>query len=554
MAGRKSKKFANRCQKIEWKVGVYCRLSSEDGDNAESDSIKNQRELITYYLKNEENLKIVDYYADDGYSGTSFHRPEFKRMFNDMVNGRINTIIVKDLSRFGRNYIEVGNYIEQIFPLYSIRFIAVNDNVDSYKDPKSINNVIVPFKNLMNDEYARDISNKVKSVLLTKSKNGEFVGGTTPYGYKKNPENIYQLIIDEDEAKNVRLIYEMALKGDGTLKICQYLNNNNILCRKEIQRRNKYNISLEKNEECKYRWSKTTVSNILTNETYIGNLVYNRTGSISYKNHKQVAKPKEEWIIVNGTHKGIVKVEEFKKVGKLIEDRKCNRKKASQPSIFSWKIKCADCGHAMCRMEDFRKNRECSNFYCRSYKTQSNVCSPHKIRTADLNNIVLEMILLQVKLVLELEKTINKLKKEGLSSKYEREYSSQVQKMNNDIDKLKKLKKVSYEDWKFEKISKEEYLTYSKDYDERIEILNKEIKALETIYLENIKNLKKDDYWIEHFKRNKKIKTLSKDVIEELIDTIYVHEGGNVTIKFKYQDEYKKALEFVNNKEVINNA
>ena len=339
MAGRKSKKLANRCQKIEWKVGVYCRLSSEDGDNAESDSIKNQRELITYYLKNEENLKVVDYYADDGYSGTSFNRPEFKRMFNDMVNGKINTIIVKDLSRFGRNYIEVGNYIEQIFPLYSIRFIAVNDNVDSYKDPKSINNVIVPFKNLMNDEYARDISNKVKSVLLTKSKNGEFVGGTTPYGYKKNPENIYQLIIDEDEAKNVRLIYEMALKGDGTLKICQYLNNNNILCRKEIQRRNKYNISLDANEESKYRWSKTTISNILTNETYIGNLVYNRTGSISYKNHKQVAKPKEEWIIVNGTHKGIVKVKEFKKVGKLIEDRKCNRKKASQPSIFSWKIK-----------------------------------------------------------------------------------------------------------------------------------------------------------------------------------------------------------------------
>ncbi len=237
MAGRKSKKISNRCKKIEWKVGVYCRLSSEDGDNAESDSIKNQREIITYYLKNEDNLKIVECYADDGYSGTSFHRPEFKRMFNDIVNGKINTVVVKDLSRFGRNYIEVGNYIEQIFPLYNIRFIAINDNVDSYKDPKSINNVIVPFKNLMNDEYARDISNKVRSVLLTKSKNGEFVGGTTPYGYKKNPENIYQLIIDEDEAKNVRLIYEMALNGDGTLKICQYLNNNNILCRKEIQRR-----------------------------------------------------------------------------------------------------------------------------------------------------------------------------------------------------------------------------------------------------------------------------------------------------------------------------
>ena len=179
------KKKKTQTEKSIWKVGVYCRLSSEDGDNAESDSIGNQRQIIQDFLKNEDNVVIVDYYSDDGYSGTTFNRPEFKRLFNALTNGDINTIIVKDLSRFGRNYIEVGNYIEQIFPLYNIRFIAINDNIDSYKDPKSINNIIVPFKNLMNDEYARDISQKVRSVLLNKSKNGEWVGGTCPYGYKK---------------------------------------------------------------------------------------------------------------------------------------------------------------------------------------------------------------------------------------------------------------------------------------------------------------------------------------------------------------------------------
>ena len=226
---RKSKKEIISSVEVKWNVGIYCRLSSDDGDNAESDSIKNQRELITYYLKNEHDLKIVDYYVDDGYSGTSFNRPGFKRMFSDVVNGRINTVIVKDLSRFGRNYIEVGNYLEYNFPLYNVRFIAINDNIDSFKDPKSINNVVVPFKNIMNDEYARDISNKVRSVLLTKSKNGEFVGGTTPYGYKKDPKDLHHLIIDEDEAKNVRLIYKMALNGDGILKICKYLNNNHLI-------------------------------------------------------------------------------------------------------------------------------------------------------------------------------------------------------------------------------------------------------------------------------------------------------------------------------------
>ena len=220
---RKKKKM--QTEKNIWKVGVYCRLSSEDGDNAESDSIGNQRQIIQDFLKNEDNVVIVDYYSDDGYSGTTFNRPEFKRLFNALTNGDINTIIVKDLSRFGRNYIEVGNYIEQIFPLYNIRFIAINDNIDSYKDPKSINNIIVPFKNLMNDEYARDISQKVRSVLLNKSKNGEWVGGTCPYGYKKNPDNIHQLIIDEEEAPVVRKIFKMALDGDGHIKIAKFLND-----------------------------------------------------------------------------------------------------------------------------------------------------------------------------------------------------------------------------------------------------------------------------------------------------------------------------------------
>ncbi len=155
----------------KWNTAVYLRLSSDDGEKEESNSITNQKELINLYLQKEKDLKVKDYYIDDGFTGTDFERPDFKRLLVDIKNGQINTIIVKDLSRLGRNYIEVGNYLEEIFPLYNIRFIAINDNVDSYKDPKSINNVIVPFKNLMNDEYARDISNKVKSVLLSKSLN-----------------------------------------------------------------------------------------------------------------------------------------------------------------------------------------------------------------------------------------------------------------------------------------------------------------------------------------------------------------------------------------------
>ena len=552
MAGRKSKKINYKLIKNEqrWKAGIYCRLSSDDGDNAESDSIRNQRELILQFLKKETNISIIDYYIDDGISGTTFNRTDFKRMMKDVVNEKINTIIVKDLSRFGRNYIEVGRYLEQAFPLYNVRFIAINDNIDSYKDPKSINNVIVPFKNLMNDEYARDISNKVKSVYRTKALNGEFVGGTTPYGYKKNPDNKYQLIIDEDEAPNVKLIFQKYLNGEGTLKICKYLNNNKILCRKEIQRRKKRNISLNPNaDKIYYNWSKSTIGKILTNETYIGNVVQNRTTSVSYKNHTIIYRPKEEWIVVKDTHEPIIDKNDFEKVQEILKSRNYERKPTTNLSIYYGKLKCADCGKGMCKMEDHREGRTYSNYYCRNYKTTSEHCSPHKIRTVDLNHLVLKTILMQVKLVLDVEKAITKLKNNGMEYELKQNYNYNINKLLNDIEKLKKLKKKAYEDWKLNNITKEEYQTYAKDYEERIQNCNNEINALKNVFNESVKELKKDNYWIEHFRRNKKIKSLTREVINELIDTIYVHEGGNITIKFKYQDEYKHALEFVKSKE-----
>lgn len=541
------RKKVNKEERNIWKVGIYCRLSSDDGDNAESDSITNQKEIIEYFLKKEENIEIIDYYQDDGYSGTTFNRPDFKRMFNALVNGDINTIIVKDLSRFGRNYIEVGNYIEQIFPLYNTRFIAVNDNIDSFKDPKSVNNIIVPFKNLMNDEYARDISNKVRSVLMTKSLNGEWVGGTCPYGYKKNPDNIHQLIIDEEEAPVVRKIFKMALDGFGHIKIARFLNNNGILCRKEVQRRKKYKLSMSsEDEEIVYHWSTSTIGKMVTSEIYIGNLVWNRTGSISYKDHRQIYKPKSEWVIVEGTHEGIISVEDFNKIQETIKERLSKKKRPEKLTIYKYKIKCADCGRSMCKMEDFRDGRTSSNFYCRNYKTTSSKCSPHKIKTSELDSMVIEAILMQIKSVLNIEKTINKIKENSKTTNKD-EYEKQILKLNNDIDKIKRLKKVAYEDWKLERISKEEFINYSNDYEKSIENLNNEIKVYENKIESSLRDIKEDEYWIEHFRRNKKIKSLSREVIEELIDCIYVHEGGNITIKFKYQDEYERALKSIEN-------
>ena len=545
--GRKSKKVFSSIMH-QWRLGIYTRRSFDDGEIEESDTIKNQRDLITNYLKSEKDITIVDYYSDDGYSGTTFNRPDFKRMFTDIVNGKINTVIVKDLSRFGRNYIEVGNYLEQIFPLYDVRFIAINDNIDSFKDPKSVNNAIVAFKNLMNDEYARDISKKVRSYYQTKAEKGEFAGGTPPYGYMIDPLDKHHLVINPEEEKIIKLIFKKALAGEGKIKICKYLNNNGILCRKELQRRRKHKLSLiPEEEEIVYRWSTSTIGRILSSEVYIGSVVQNKTTTPNYKIHKVIEKPKSEWKVVENKHEPIISKNKFYKVQELIKEKNVKKKKATNFSIYNKKLKCADCGKAMYKVEDTRNGRNISNYYCMSHQLTTNTCSPHKIKTAALNKAVLDAILVQVKLVVNLENAIKKLREETLSENVEQQYQKNLKKIDNDIDKYKRLKKSSYEDWKLGRITQDEFSDCAKDYDERIETLNKEINAIQEVYQENIKNVKKDDYWIEHFRRNKKVKVLTKDVIDELIEVIYVHEDGNVNIKFNYQDEYEQALKLINN-------
>ena len=282
--GRKSKYAVNDDLAIrKWNAALYLRLSSEDGDKVESTSIESQKHLLEEFLKNNNDIKLFDYYIDDGYSGTDFNRPGFKKLFEDMKLNKFNTIIVKDLSRLGRNYIEAGNYIEQIFPLFNIRFIAVNDNIDSYLNPKSINELNMPLKNLINDEYARDISKKVSSAFSTMRKNGLYTSGLTPYGYKRDTKDKHHLIIDEEVANNVKLIYDLYLKGNGIKKIAKYLNENKIINPSGYRKLNKKDTN-----RLGYFWSDSTISKILDNQIYCGDMVQGKSNSISYKVHKKI--------------------------------------------------------------------------------------------------------------------------------------------------------------------------------------------------------------------------------------------------------------------------
>ena len=544
MAGRGHKK-QSIAEYFSWKAGLYARRSFDDLDDKESNTIVNQKSMSLEKVKEYPDIEIEEYYIDDGYSGTTFDRPSFKEMLKDVVNGKINCIIVKDLSRLGRNYIEVGKYIEDVFPLYNVRFISINDNIDSFKDPESVQNISVAVKNLINDEYAKDISKKVKSAYVTMAKNGKFVSGTPPYGYNLDPEDKHHLIVNNDEAEIVRKIFEMTINGLGRIKICKYLNDNGILCRKELQRRIKRKLTLEPFEiESRYRWSTTQIGRILKNETYLGHLVQCKTGNVSYKIHKLVEKPKEEWIVVENTHEAIIDEKIFKKAQKHIRENKYNITKESEYSIFNRKLHCADCGRAMYKQTDTRGNRKCSNFYCSNYMRTGKICSPHKIQQSVLDKIVMEAIQLQVKLVIELEKTINKL---NLNNNLViKNYEYDIKSLEKKISSIKENKKLSYEEWKFNKIDKNKFVDISNNCDLEIDRINKEIETINVSYLEYKKNMKKNNYWIEHYKRNRKIKKLTKEVIDELIESIQIYENSNIKITFKYNDEYMALLSYIN--------
>ena len=271
-----------------FKVGIYLRLSQEDKikKDTESNSIENQRRIIKKYIDSNEDLVFISEYVDDGYSGTSFNRPGFQEMLKDLKNSKIDTIIVKDLSRFGRKYVEVGRFLEDTFPTMRVRFISIIDKIDSFKNPESSSSMLVNFKNLINDEYARDISRKIKSVYRIKQKKGEYIAAHVPFGYRKDPDNKYHLLIDMEGAKIVKLLFELALNNKTAIQIADYLNERKFPTPSQYKKQKgqfyKTNIVTDENID-EIKWNPRIISNILRNEIYTGNLIQNKKNKISYK-------------------------------------------------------------------------------------------------------------------------------------------------------------------------------------------------------------------------------------------------------------------------------
>ncbi len=361
----------------KWNVAAYLRLSKEDNENIESNSIVNQRELIEQYISSKSDLQIVDYYIDDGYSGTNFNRPGFRKLLQDMKNKKINCIIVKDLSRFARSHIEADMYFENIFPALNIRFISVIENVDSFENPDSMDNLIVPFKNLLNDAYAKDLSKKVRSALLTKRLNGEFIGTTATYGYLKDPKDKHKLIIDKDASENVIKIFNDIIEGKTASKIANELNKNKVLTPYVYKMKND-NIAIDK------KWNAKMINVILQNRVYTGDLIQGKKKVENYRTHKLITTNKDEWIITENHHEPIISKEKFDEVQEILNKNKSARNNKAKDLFYSF-LKCTDCGSSF----TLRKVKNYEYYHCTSY-VRDGSCTSHSIRKDKLTEIVLE--------------------------------------------------------------------------------------------------------------------------------------------------------------------
>lgn len=557
MAGRKSKYSSteNTTHKKIWSVALYIRLSQEDADNGqekqESNSVTSQKILLNEFVEEHDDLLVYDTYIDDGFTGTDFNRPSFQRLLEDMRNGNINCVIVKDLSRLGRNYIEVGNYIEQVFPLFNIRFIAINDNVDSFKNPASTNTILVPFKNLINDEYCRDTSIKIRSALNGKKKKGEFIGAFPSYGYIKNPENKHKLIIDEVAAEIVKKIFHWNVnEGLGKIAICHKLNELGILNptgHKKLELGQNYNNYASKDNS--YTWTPSTVRNILNNEVYIGNTVQGKRRTKSYKVHKVEAVPQEEWVRVENTHEPIIDKETFEKAQELSKKDMKVSQKIGELSIWAGLLKCKDCGRAMNKKSSTNKSGNKYEYYiCSTYRKKSNqLCTKHSIKVEKLEKAVLQAINFHIDLLIDTDEIVKEIDESTFQNIKNQNIKTMITAKQSEISKILNFKRALYEDWKNEDITREEYLEYKQKYENDMERLKQNIERLENEKQKSEKQSQSHNAWIEKFKKQKGISELSRDIMLELIDCIYVHENNEITIKFKFEDEFKKCLKYIEN-------
>ena len=528
-------------------AAIYVRLSKEDGDvagasKAESNSISNQKELIRNFLKDKEDIVVVSERVDDGYSGSSFERPSFKLMMEDIKKGVVDCVVVKDLSRFGREYIDSGRYIERLFPALGVRFIAVNDGYDSLEGKDQSDEIIIPFKNLINDAYCRDISVKIRSHLEVKRKNGEFIGSFAPYGYQKDEGCRNRLVIDPVAAGIVRDIFRMKLHGMSQDAIAGRLNETGVLSPMEYKSASgsNYQTSFKTGERA--LWSSVTVRRILENECYIGNLVQGRQTTPNHKVKKSVVKPEKDWVRVEKNHEPVVSDRDFAIVQRLLGmDTRMSPEQAEVYPLAGMVV-CADCGAAMVRKNVCAGNKKYRYYVCSRNKATKE-CASHRIAAERLEEAVLHLLKVQIGNILDLKRAMEKVSEIPFQELDIRELEKRTEQKEAEVLRCKEMRNMLYEDMKDGIVSKEDYMELHEAYTQRRDMAEEAVGKMKQ-EIRDILASNTDKYrWLDYFAEHRNIDRLARNVAVELIDRVKVVDKDTVEVVFSFGDCYKEVLE-----------
>lgn len=534
-----------------FKVAIYLRLSKEDDDlscssgaKSESNSISNQRKLIYDFMKSHPELELYDEYKDDGKSGSNFDRAEFQRMMKDIEAGKVNCVVVKDQSRFGRDYIDVGKYKEKIFPKLGVRFITINEGYDSLSATSS-DDLAFTINSFVYDFYIRDISTKIRTNLTAKKQNGEYAGAFVAYGYVKDSNDKSKLVVDQFAADVVRDIFRWKIEGLSPQNIAARLNELGIPSPAEYKKLSGSNYKTSFQTSSKAVWSHVSVRRILKNEIYLGVMIQGKRTTPNYKTKTVVTKAESEWLRVEGTHEAIISVRDFELVQELLrDDTHCRAGDVTVP-VYAGRIYCGDCGAAAVRKTVSYAGRRYVYYVCNANKHDKTVCSRHSIREDILGQVIYQTVRHQIDLLLDVDKALRQFENLSWEKHKLKQLDASIEIQEEVVRKNNTLRLGIYEDLRAGLLDRSEYESLKKELAERIAEATAAIEKLNKEKREILDGVSKQQSWIEQFRQYENVTELTRPMVIHLIERINIFEDSNIEIVFRHRNQIEEILRFI---------
>jgi len=528
-----------------WRIAVYIRLSREDG-NDESESVVNQKKILTEYLEKhfEDQYVVVDYYMDDGLTGTDDTRKEFMRLIHDIDLSEVNCMVVKTLARAFRNYSDQGYYLEYFFPQKNVRFISVGDPViDTYKNPDIITGLEVPITGLMNDRYSARTSSDIRRTFNMKRRNGEFIGAFPPYGYLKDPENKNRLILDPEIASLKRemrgWIVQDGMSLGGVARKLNELGVPNPTAYKHKLGWQYCNPLVKENDGL---WVGTSVKHVLLNQVNLGHMVQGKQRVVSYKVHDKIRVPEEDWFIVHNTHEPTFTQEEYDALENVLARDTRTPNGSKTVHLFSGFLRCSDCNKALQR----RTSKGHTYYACRTHTEKSKErCTKHSIRLDILEEAVLQSVRMQIALIENLAEVIEEINQRVDINTQSSRIESLLKARHQELAKMKNAADSLYVDWKAGELTAEDYRRMKQKFDDKVNQIAEVIANLEEEQRVAQQGVTAESDLFLAFAKHGNIAKLDRGVLIALVDTIYVHEDKGITIKYRYADQYERTLEYI---------